>query len=307
MRKSLLPVCLLLSVCSVELSAAPTLFGTKRDAYVYAFDAAGQPAGASYSFTNAQLSQASAIAVGQNGMVYVYDDADGQVLRFTQAGGFVDVFSSTGQTGMTKLAFDANGDLYLAGSLAGVYKVSGSTGALIGRYDSGIPNGLQIYNDIVFTGMGEVYLASSAFGSSYLYRLNSDGSYAATVFTNADSILNAPYTLISGGGDIVYVMNHGSSQILTFDADAQTLTVLANGVTDGNSLVLSDDGFYATAFSSGTSKIFEIDGSGTNQGIFGGDVNPLFIAGAVPEPATVAFVVTAALGLLVLVIHRRRC
>jgi streptogramin lyase len=280
------------------------LFGTKRDANVYAFDAAGHPAGASYSFTNAQLSQAAAIAVGQDGLVYVYDDADGQVLRFTQAGGFVDVFSSTGQTGMTTLTFDANGDLYLAGSLAGVYKVSGATGSLIGRYDSGVP--LGVYKDIVFTGTGEVYLASLAFGDSYLYRLNADGSYAETVFTNSNSILNAPYSLISGGGDLVYVMNHGSSQILSFDADAQTLTVLASGVTDGNSLVLSDDGFYATAFSSGTSKIFEIDGSGTNQGIFGGDVNPLFIAGAVPEPATVAFVVTAALGLLVLVIRRRR-
>ncbi len=315
-RLSLSSFCLL-AMAAGNLSAA-MLFGVKNDANVYAFDTANQTAGAEYSFTNGNLTSASNVAVGQDGLVYVFNGNDGKVLRFNQDGTYVDVFSTT--TGgsnndgtVSSMTFDSSGNLYLLGqTFTGsafdpwIYKLDATTGAQSARIDSGVPTGG--YQSLAFSNAGDIYLGSSYFGNSYLYRLNSSGAYQETLLTNSTTpVFSGPFSIINGlNADTLYMTAHFQNRILEYTISTNSVSTVATGVTSANDLVLVDGEFYVTAYQSGESVIYDVDGSGSIQGTFGSDVNPLSIAAAsnVPEPANYA--VLAGFLTLALTYLRRR-
>ncbi len=294
----------LLAMAAGDLSAA-MLFGVKKDANVYAFDTANQMAGAQYSFTNGNLTSASAIAVGEDGLVYVFNGDDGKVLRFNQNGTYVDVFSTT--TGgsnndgtVRSMVFDSSGNLYMLGqTFTGsafdpwIYKLDATTGTQSARIDSGVPTGG--YQSLAFSNTGDIYLASSYFGNSYLYRLNSSGAYQETLLTNSTTpVFGGPFSIINGSNaDTLYMTAHFQNRILEYTISTNTVSTVATGISSANDLVFVDGEFYATGYQSGESVIYDIDGNGTIKGTFGSDVNPLSIAAAsnVPEPATYAALV----------------
>ena len=126
------------------------------------------------------------------------------------------------------LAFDANGNLYVAN--AGNYTIEkfspGGTGSVFATASSGIdnPEGLAFYD-------GYLYVAN--YGDNTIEKFNSLGQ--GSVFTSTN-LLFFPYGLAFDSNGNLYVANEGNGEVLEFGPNGVG-TVVASGL--GNAIYLA--------------------------------------------------------------------
>ncbi len=179
------------------------------------------------------------IAVGPDGNYYVSNSGRDEVLRYSPAGAFIDVFVPGGTGGLFRPAGLEwrTGQLYVVSSGTNQvlrYDATGAfTGVFIGNPVNPIfPNGVFVPKDIVFDAAGRAYVSSSI--NHRVLRFPATGGTIGVVVAAAlgdvaspfpGSTLNLPHGMLFGpdrNADTfadLYVASEGGSEILIFSGN----------------------------------------------------------------------------------------
>jgi DNA-binding beta-propeller fold protein YncE len=117
------------------------------------------------------------VAIGPDGFVYVTDEGNDRIQKFTLAGVYVGEWSTGFQTSPVGIAIDPSGVMYVA--LHHIHQIAeySLSGTLLGTFGSSAPGPAQLLYPVgVALGGGKIYVASSS--SDRLQVFNPDGSYA---------------------------------------------------------------------------------------------------------------------------------
>lgn len=205
----------------------------------------------------------------RGGMLYVSDFVfNGRVSRFdASTGALVDHFV-TGAATPDGQAWDADGNLYVSNfSSNSIRRYNGTTGAYINDFVAPNAGALSGPLDNLFLPNGDLLVSSFRNGS--IKRYDANENFSGTVISG---LSGGPQGLEIGPDGLLYVGDYGNGIIRRYDAD--TLTFI--------------DVFATT------------NGQSTTN-------NFTFTPQAVPEPGQIAALLTASLGLaLVMLIRRHR-
>jgi sugar lactone lactonase YvrE len=152
------------------------------------------------------LSSPTGLAYDTNGNLYVANNGNGNISKYTSGGGLVSAaFNTTALTAPYGLAFDTNGNLYVSNTDSGVINKITSAGAVSTFYTfaaGNVPTGLA------FDTSGNLYVATST--SNTITQLSSTGVFQASVALPNGS---APKLLAFDTNGNLYVANYGNNTV----------------------------------------------------------------------------------------------
>ena len=196
-------------------------FDSSNNLYVedYAFPGGNQvhkfgPNGADLgTFAKKNLNGPEGIAFDANGMLYVANNNDGNILKFDQNGKLIGTFANVPDA--LGIAFDASGDLYVANS-SSIHKLSPS-GSDLGL----VANGLFSCNNVAVDKNGNVYASLTSDGQIREY---SSSGVPLGLFA---SIFSPGYLAFDPNGNL-FVADTAGDSIREFSPTGQYLGVFAS-------------------------------------------------------------------------------
>lgn len=177
---------------------------------------------------NGQLAHPAGIAVGESGEIWVVDQDNDRVQKFTQAGEFLMAFGSSGtgngQFGRpTDIAIDAQGNLWVTdagNSRVEKFSASGTYLSQFGSYGTG--NG-QFRNaeSIAIGPTGTIWVGDTYNGR--LQKFNGSGGFVAVVgsYGSGQGQLIEPTGIDTGPGGQVWVADWGNQRVSVFSESGQ--------------------------------------------------------------------------------------
>jgi sugar lactone lactonase YvrE len=217
------------------------------------------PSGASYStqsITNSAIVSANAIAVDANNNVYVADNTNGSVVKFSQTAGIATTLTATALNTPTALALDGHGNLLVADKGAGaVYRLP-----VVG-ITTGLPRIVTVSGTIIPVGVaadpaGDVYIADASTNSIIEVSATGGQSIVASGFSAIDGLA------VDGTGS-VYVSDSskaGLTQItrnnFAFNFGTDISQVLSGSITNAGNAT-------STGFAQQDSNDFQLNGTGS--------------------------------------------
>ncbi len=293
-RQQLVFVFFALSIAWSRLLAATFVYvADEVSRSVHRFDSTGTSLG-----PIASNIQATGLAQGPDGFLYISEGQNNEVHRYNQSTGeFVDVFVSSSTGFKNDLVFGADGDLYVTDfQKDAVLRFDGSSGASKGTFATvDEPNGL------VFGADGDLYV--STLGITHdIVRISASSGNVVETFTG---VFN-PHKLTLGPDNNIYIATAGSAHIVRLQDGA--ISTFSSGhnisqakdvefTSDGDLLVMDRSADEVLLFDGQTGVYKEtlISGSPIEFGV--GLFSP------VPEPQTYGFIV--GVGVLTLACLRR--
>ena len=205
----------------------------------------GELLGVVITSQNGGLAGLNDIVFDENGDLFVGSAATNQVLRYDGTTGvFVEAWPTDSSviTLPRALAFDASGNLYVGSGEDRVYKLDGSSGALIGEFVTRRSGGLRTIYAMEFGPDGNLYVSSNSTGNVYRYD-GTTGEYI-DIFVEAAIRRAAVYftfgpdgNLYGGAEDYVHLFDG------TTGGYVQELARLSNGIiNDGEDITFGPYG-----------------------------------------------------------------
>jgi pectin methylesterase-like acyl-CoA thioesterase len=250
---------------SGALTGVPNQLTVGTDGSVYAAVAGSAnivkltPSGASYStqsITNSAIVSAYAIAVDANNNVYVVDNTNGSVVKFSQTTGIATTLTATALNTPTALALDGQGNVLVADKGAGaVYRLP------VAGIASGLPSIVTVTGTIIPVGVaadpaGDVYIADASTNSIIEVSAAGEQGVVASGFSSIDGLA------VDGNGS-VYVSDSskaGVTQIIrnnfAFNFGTNISQVLSGSITNAGNAT-------STGFAQQDSNDFQLTGTGS--------------------------------------------
>lgn len=262
------------------------------------FDSTGADLGV---FTSSGLDNPNGVAFDSGGNLYVANyrsgragtiqkfdsNGNGTVFADYDSGETVDGFYWPGVWSPVGLAFDRNGNLYVANSSLGTIQEFDSTGK-----GSLFASNVYEPTGLAFDSSGNLYVANDF--ASYITKFSPSGQRSIFAYTFS----SRPFGLAIDSEDNLYVGLQDSNIIEKFNPSGVGSVFASTGLNFPDGLAFDSNGnLYAANI--GNSTIVKFDSNGTptvfaNAGLAG----PVFLAFQVPEPATWAMVALGAAALL---------
>ncbi|MHC5024657.1 MAG: Vgb family protein, partial [Planctomycetota bacterium] len=222
------------------------------------------------------LAQASGVAIGPDGNLYVASFTNHQVLRYdVETGAFIDAFVSVrsgGLTNPTDAVFGSDGNLYVTSfGTDCVLRYDGQTGAFIDVFVAAGADGLVDPDALTFGPDGHLYVLSGAQASVRRFD-GSTGAFIDVFIPSGSGGMTDPQALFFGPDDLLYVTASGDGKVLRFDAasgafidvfvqdDPSTpLIDESGGLVGARGAAFGPDGrLYVTSF--GSNQVLRYDG-----------------------------------------------
>ena len=162
---------------------------------------------------------ATGLAFGEDGFLYVSSRAEGTVYRISPAGAVTTY--ATGMGIATGLAFDREGNLFVGDRTGTIFKVGPERGATVANLPSGLADGGQIGSEQTGGELGdrEIFVYATLEPSVAAYHLAFND--AGTLFVSAPTTSSnqAIYAIDRDGRTSVFYQGLGRPQGLAFDVD----------------------------------------------------------------------------------------
>ena len=262
------------------------------------------------------VNEASGLAVGVDGTLYVASEGDAQVYSYNPATGsftgtFVTFYGSTdprsvqGPLGMT---WGPDGQLYIADVTANnvhIYSGAGTSVTSIGGSTLGQPV------NVAFNASGQLFAVDSNGVEEY-----SGGQFSTVIPVQSGGgayVLNNPSSVAFSSAGDMYVLDisGSSSDILEFTGtnyDGEIADFTSTSFAPSNLIVGPDNKLYVSGIDYNTSfgEVLSYNLNGTGGSVYAtGLNNPSYIAFGIPEPST-SLLALFGLGIAVVCSSRRR-
>ncbi|MEZ6059075.1 MAG: cadherin-like domain-containing protein [Planctomycetaceae bacterium] len=229
---------------------------------------AGSDGSFSQFFSGAELTNAYAVVIGPDGLLYAAGHGSDNVVRYNAAtGAFVDTFVAAGSGGLDRaagLAFGADGNLYVSSQFTDeVLKYDGTTGTFLGTFVTAGSGGVDAPTALQFRSDGYLYVSS--YNTDAILRYDADtGAFVDTFVATASGGLNGPGDFAFGPDGNLYVSGT-NSVIKRFDGSTGAfiddfVAVGSGGLGESIGLEFGPDGnLYVSNFTQ--DEILVFDGS----------------------------------------------
>lgn len=215
-----------------------------------------------------RISGPQTITARPDGLIYVASENNGRILRYDRSSlAFVDTFIDTGTAFRPiSIAFDAAGDLYVAGFDADSVRLyDGRTGALKSTPIAARAGGLDGPEVGMRFGPDGLLYVPSYYTNNVLRYDPATGAISTFIAANAGG-LRRPRGLAFEANGNVLVSSEGSNQVLRFNASGAPQGVFA-AVTSPAGMKLMEDG--RLLVTSGSSvRIFNVSSSASQGTVF---------------------------------------
>ena len=225
-------------------------------------------------FSGTELTNAYAIAIGPDGLLYAGGHGSDNVVRYNPAtGALVDTFVTSGSGGLDKaagLAFGPDGHLYVSSQFTDeVLKYDGTTGTFLGTFVTAGSGGVDAPTALMFRGDGYLYV--SGYNTDNILRYDAvTGAFVDEFVTTASGGLNGPGDFAFGPDGNLYVSGT-NSVIKRFDGTTGAyiddfVAVGSGGLGESIGLEFGPDGnLYVSNFTQDEVLIFD----GTSGALIG--------------------------------------
>lgn len=239
------------------------------------------------------------LAIGPDQMLYV-GTGSGAVIKYDPETGEQITSWSTGTLNAHGLAFDSEGNLYIAHIYSNsVSKYNPLTGTFIETVVSTNENGLWLPHTLEFDQEDNLYISTHI--HSYVHRYDSAGNFIGTISENNTSIVDVAFL---DSDDYIYAADFNSGKILRYNMDGSFYDYFITGLNQPYDIEVGPDNslYVATTtgilrYNSNTGLMDDFAYEGLNYRPF----NMVFFNGAetaaIPEPATIAMVIGSCIGI----------
>jgi DNA-binding beta-propeller fold protein YncE len=238
-----------------------------------------------------------------NGNVYIANNGGGDIVQYDPNTNVFSTFA-TGLNNPRGLAFDSQGNLYVANQSTGIIDEIAAGTTTPTPFTSTV---LNTPNGIAIDAFGDIYVALGGSGNE-MARIDPHGN---VIDFNPSNISNNPNGIAFGPTGDLYVVNRNTpavNQITPFLTATPFIFGSASGLSDPKGIAFDENGFIFVT-DNGNNTVTEYNSSGSLVHTFtSGFSNPnfaTFAAGSlpVPEPSTYALLLG---GIGALYIYQRR-
>jgi DNA-binding beta-propeller fold protein YncE len=197
-------------------------------AWVSHFNLVARPAiaGSVAQSSNATLSLPGGIAIGRDGSMYITDEHNLQVDRFSPSGNLATRWARAGRIDgfrwPVRLAIDATGHLYVADAQAGRIDVVSARGVRLTSWS--MPDAFDEPMGLAFGRRGNLYVALLA--ADRIEKLSPSGKVLASFggFGDGPGQFNEPSGIAIAPSGVIYVLDTLNNRVQTFSPSLRYIT-----------------------------------------------------------------------------------
>ena len=247
------------------------------------------PNGTQSTFANSGLNTPYGLAFDSSGNLYVSNQGNQTIRKFSSTGTDLGNFATTGLNGPAGVAFDSLGNLYVANLNNNTIRRFSSTGMDLGNF---IATGLNGPESVRFDSSGNLYVPNV--NNNTIRKFSPTGMDLGNFATTG---LSLPVEVVFDSSGNLYAANDGDNTVHKFSATGGDLGTFASaGLNSPDGLAFDSLGNLYVS-NAGNNDIHKFSSTGADLGVFasGGQLNtPRQIAVANPEPSSLALLGVAA-------------
>jgi len=164
------------------------------------------------------------VAVDGAGNVYIADNDNNTIRKWTRANNSVTTVISTGLSSPAAVAVDGAGNIYIANTYSNVITMWTASNNTVSTL---ISSGLNLPFGVAVDGAGNVYIADTL--NSVIKEWTAAGNTVSTLVSNG---LNHPFDVAVDGAGNVYIADYGNNAIKKWSTVSNIVTTVAsNGLS----------------------------------------------------------------------------
>jgi|GEM_PF-530487 len=241
---------------------------------------------------NGQFNSPNAIALDNQGNVYVVDSGNDRVEKFNSSGQYLLTIGQgwgrgNGQLGYsTGIATDKNGNVYVVDQNNSIIQKFNSSGVFLSQFGGSGSAGGQFKNPngIAFDSNGNIYVVDT--DNNRVEKFNSSGQYLSQFgsFGDTPGLFDKAMGITIDSNNNIYVINNGNDRIEKFDSSGKYLSTLNQGWgsgqgqlgystgialdSSGNIYVVDTGNNLIEKFNSSGQYLSQLNGSNSTSGLF---------------------------------------